>query len=115
MTTLRLSLALLLASAAVSQERLLQPADLPARAAAAARLERIVDAEHSLATTVALAWALPGTAEAGVLVGLTAVASVLIWGSFNWQHRRINRARNLALSTTMALALIAAAAYLLAS
>ncbi len=55
MTASRCCLALALAAAAVAQERLLQPADVAARAAVAAKIERVLDAEHGLATTVALA------------------------------------------------------------
>jgi len=45
----------LLAAAAFAQVRLLQQADVAVRAAAATKLERVIDAEHSLATTIALA------------------------------------------------------------
>lgn len=66
-----------------------------------------------LATSVGLAWLLTGTKEGRVLSGLIIVASVLTWFWFNWQHRRVNRPRNLALSTTMAVAVIAAATLVL--
>ena len=54
---LKLSLCVLplLASAASAQVRLLQPADGPARQAAAVKIERVIDADHDLATTIALA------------------------------------------------------------
>ena len=45
----------LLAGAAIAQTRLLQPTDLAARKAAATKIERVIDADRSLATTVALA------------------------------------------------------------
>ena len=49
-------LALFALTAATSgQERLLQRTDLPARAAAAARIDRTLEREHGLATTIALA------------------------------------------------------------
>ena len=45
----------LLAGAAIAQTRLLQPTDLAARKATATKIERVIDADRSLATTVALA------------------------------------------------------------
>ena len=45
----------LLAGAAIAQTRLLQPSDLTARKAAATKIDRVIDADRSLATTVALA------------------------------------------------------------
>ena len=62
-----------------------------------------------LATNVGAAWVLSGTREARLLSGLTIVASILTWSWFNWQHHRVNRAKNLVLSTVMALTIIAAA------
>ena len=61
-----------------------------------------------LATTLGLASVLTGTREGRSLSGLIVVASVVSWSWFNWQHRRGNRSKNLALSTTLAMALIAA-------
>ncbi|MGC6488048.1 MAG: heme-binding protein [Planctomycetota bacterium] len=45
----------LLAAATSAQVRLLDAADVPARKAAATKIERVIDAQHDLATTVALA------------------------------------------------------------
>ena len=61
-----------------------------------------------LATSLGLAWLLTGTREGRLLSALIVVASVVSWSWFNWQHRRANRSKNLALSTTLAMALIAA-------
>lgn len=55
MSKLILCAVTLLATATIAQERLLQRVDLPTRAAAATRIERVIDAEHGFATTVALA------------------------------------------------------------
>lgn len=57
-------------------------------------------------TTLGVAWMLESYSLSTALVWISLWATVLVWGSFNVLHRRINRFRNLLLSTSGAVLLL---------
>jgi len=65
-----------------------------------------------LATSIAVAWRTHDTEWSRALALLAATAAVVVWISFNLLHRRMNRRRNLILSTSIAATLITAAVLL---
>jgi len=66
-----------------------------------------------IAVTVGVAWLLRETSTARALAWLAIGAAAAMWLEFNVLHRRMNRARNLAMSSLMAAILVFACAALL--
>lgn len=62
----------------------------------------------ALVMTVWVAWKVRGTPFSGQLAWLSLVATIMVWIAFNVRHRRMNRARNLTVSTVFAMGLIVA-------
>ena len=65
----------------------------------------------AVAVTVLGVWAWPDRAVAAQLALANVAAIGVVWGWFNWQHRRINRLQNLGLTTLIGLTFAAAGWY----
>lgn len=63
--------------------------------------------------TLVAGWAIHGRALSDSLAWLVIAASVAVWIGFNLRHRRMNRARNLTISTGFAAVLMAGSTALL--
>lgn len=67
----------------------------------------------TLALTIVVAWLVPSDALSKQLAWLALTMSIAVWAGFNIQHRRMNVARNLLITTAIAVTLIGCCAWLL--
>jgi len=67
----------------------------------------------ALTLTIVVAWTMQGSLLSEHLAWLSMSASISVWIAFNVRHRRMNRVRNLTISTVFAVALIVACFFLI--
>ena len=66
-----------------------------------------------IVVTLVVAQRLNGIAISSYLAGVAGCATSIVWLTFNYLHRRMNRGRNLLLSSAIAVSLVAASVLLL--